>query len=191
MNIESGLTSLQIIGNVLSGIGLLLFFISSIVKYKKNIILLQTGNHMFGFAAEMCTAQYSGAVQDIVSICRNILILFHKNNKVTSIFFIVLGVALGVVFNILFNGNNPWGYLPVFAAFEFSVVILIPDIKEYWIKIAMCISTICWAIYGFVFKNYVMLGANVITFVSSFISIFLYFHKQKKIYSENEKNNEN
>ncbi len=188
MNVGSGLTSLQIIGNVLSGIGLLLFFISSIVRYKKNILLLQTGNHIFGFVAEVCIAQYSGAVQEVVSICRNILILFHKNNKITSIFFIVLGVALGVTFNIFFNGNNPWGYLPVFAAFEFSVIILIPNIKEYWIKIAMCVSTVCWGIYGFKFKNYVMLGANVITFISSFISIFLYFHKQKKILIEDENN---
>lgn len=181
------MTPLQIVGNVLSGIGLFLFFISSLLKHKKKILWLQTGNHTFGLAAELCTAQYSGAVQDVVSIIRNLCIIYHKNNKILSVLFIVVGLTLGIVSNILWNGNNPWGYLPVFAAFEFSVVILIPNIKTPWIKLAMCVSTVCWAIYGFVFKNYAMMVANIITFFTSFVSIFLYLHTQKKISLEEEK----
>lgn len=173
------MTPLQIIGNVLSGIGLLLFFISSLLKHQKKILWLQTGNHLFGLSAELCTAQYSGAVQDAISIIRNLCIIFHKNNKVLSILFIVVGLSLGIVSNYFWNDNNPWGYLPVFAAFEYSVVILIPNVKTTWIKIAMCVSTVCWGIYGFVFKNYAMMGANILTFVTSFISIFIYKKEEK------------
>lgn len=175
------MTPLQIVGNVLSGIGLFLFFISSLLKNKKKILWLQTGNHTFGLAAELCTAQYSGAVQDIVSIIRNLSIIYHKNNKALSVLFIVVGLILGIVSNIMWNDNNPWGYLPVFAALEYSIVILIPNIKTPWIKLAMCVSTVCWAIYGFVFKNYAMMAANIITFFTSLISIFIYFHTKNKL----------
>lgn len=175
------MTPLQITGNILSGIALFLFFISSLLKHKNKILFFQIGNHIFGCAGEACLGQWSGCVQDIICIIRNLCIIFKKCNKTLSIIFILLGLSIGVLANIFLSGNDPWGYLPIFASFEFSVIVLIPNVKTPMIKLAMCISTVCWGTYGFVCKNYMMMAGNIITFISSLGSIIVYFYRKKDL----------
>lgn len=87
------MTTYEIIGNVLTGVGMFLFFLSCFLKRKKEILLLQTGNHTLSSIGQIFLNQSSGSVQDAVSIVRNIFILLKKNNKFWNIFFIEIGRA--------------------------------------------------------------------------------------------------
>lgn len=191
--IDFSLSPIQIAGNILTLLGLILFAISSFCSKKRDILLFQTGNHSLSVIGESLLGQTSGAVQEGVSIIRNIFILCHKNNKVWNIIFIVLGLVLGVVFNVVFQLDNLFmmgiGFLPVFASFQYSIIILLPKMKVPHIKASMAVSSSCWCIYGLFSKNYSMAIFNTIICISSIITIIIYFVRKKKA-SPVEENNE-
>lgn len=182
--IDFSLTPLQIAGNILTFIGMILFLISSFCKKKKNILLFQTGNHSISSIGEIFLGQISGAIQDLISIIRNIFILLNKNNKVANIIFIVSAAVLGTVFNIVFQLDNPFmiaiGFLPVVASLQYSIVILLPNVKVPYIKASMAFSSICWLVYGLFLKNYSMAVFNAAIFIVSIASILQYIFKRKK-----------
>ncbi len=138
--IDFNMTPMQIAGNILTLIGMSFFFISSFLKKKRDI------------------------VQDGVSVIRNIFIVCNKNNKYWNIFFIVLGVVLGTILNVVLQLDSPMmialGFLPVFAAFQYSIIILLPNVKVPWIKASMACSCVCWTVYGLFLKNYSMALTN-------------------------------
>lgn len=188
--IDFSLSPLQIAGNILTLLGMILFVISSICSKKRDILLFQTGNHSLSVIGESFLGQTSGAIQDGVSIIRNIFILCHKNNKVWNIIFIVLGLVLGTVFNVVFQLDNPFmmgiGFLPVFASFQYSIVVLLPNMKVPHIKSSMVVSSACWCLYGLFSKNYSMAIFNVIICLSSIVSIIIYYIQLKKKTALNE-----
>lgn len=162
-----------IIGNILTALGMTLFFLSSFLKTKKKILIFQTGNHTLSSIGQLFLNQYSGAIQDFVSIIRNICIIFNKNTKFLNYFFIILGLALGVGFNVWLNYNKTFdlimGFLPVFASLQYSVIILLPNVKVYQIKLSMILSCICWTIYGLIYLNYSMAISNFIILIANVV----------------------
>lgn len=132
--------------------------------------------------------QYSGSIQDAVSVVRNICILFKKNTKISNIIFILLGLGLGILGIILnvfvfksIEASKIWlEILPIFASLQYSIVILLPNIKVPYIKASMSVSCVCWTIYGLFLKNYSMVVSNIIIFLVAIISVILYFIQLKK-----------
>ncbi|MDE6407958.1 MAG: YgjV family protein [Anaeroplasmataceae bacterium] len=199
--IDFNLTPLEIAGNILTFIGMVLFLTSSFCRKKKNILLFQTGNHSISSIGEIFLGQISGAIQDGISIIRNIFFLLNKNNKVWNIIFIVSAAVLGTVFNIVFQLDEPVliaiGFLPVIASLQYSIVVLFPNIKVPYIKASMAFSSICWLIYGLFLKNYSMAIFNAAIFIVSIGSILQYMiHKKKgievkeNIVEDNQQSNE-
>ncbi|MDE6047181.1 MAG: YgjV family protein [Anaeroplasmataceae bacterium] len=188
--IDFNLTPLEIAGNILTFIGMVLFLTSSFCRKKKNILLFQTGNHFLSSIGEIFLGQISGAIQDVISIVRNIFILLNKNNKIWNIIFIASAAILGIVFNIVFQLDDPVliaiGFLPVIASFQYSIVVLLPNIKVPYIKASMAFSSICWLIYGLFLKNYAMAIFNAAIFIVSIGSILQYFVHKKKGNMEEE-----
>lgn len=182
--IDFNMTPLQITGNILTLIGMCMFFLSSLCKKKKSILLLQSGNHSLGSVAQIFTAQYSGAVQDMVSLIRNIFILLNKNNKYLNYFFIAAGLVIGIVVDVVCNWGNglliSLGFLPVLGSFQYSIVILIPNVKVPLIKMSLCCSAVCWCIYGLLQKNYAMAVINALIVVVTVIATIRYFVAKKK-----------
>lgn len=182
--IDFNLTPLEITGNILTLIGMILFLVSSFCRKKKNILLFQTGNHCISSIGEIFLGQISGSIQDGISIIRNIFILCHKNNKIWNVIFIVSAAVLGTVFNIVFQLDKPlWiaiGFLPVIASLQYSIVVLLPKVKVVFIKTSMAFSSICWLLYGLFLKNYSMAIFNAAIFSVSTISIIQYFLKKRK-----------
>ena len=182
--IDFNMTPMQIAGNILTLIGMSFFFISSFLKKNRDIVLTQTGNHASSCIGHCLLGQVSGAVQDGVSVIRNIFIVCNKNNKYWNIFFIVLGVVLGTILNVVLQLDSPMmialGFLPVFAAFQYSIIILLPNVKVPWIKASMACSCVCWTVYGLFLKNYSMALTNSIIFIATIIALIQYFVGKNK-----------
>ena len=68
---------------------------------------------------------------------------------------------------------------------EYSIVILMPKVKVWHIKCAMLVSTLCWAIYGLVYQNYVMLAFNILSFVITIITLIKIWKNKSNDASEN------
>lgn len=166
--------NLVVIANIISSIGLLFFLVSSFVKNRKNVALTQSGNHILNFVAWILLGTYSGAVQEMTSLIRNIFVVIKKQNKILDIVFIVLGLTLGIVFNV-----DSWlGILPIIANCQYSIVILKSN-NIVLIKLSMIFSCICWSIYSFVTLNYASAIFNIVTAIATMVFIIIHTTRKK------------
>lgn len=156
-----------IIGNIVAAAGSASLFFSTIPKSKNGILKMQAAGNFFLLVSDLILKGYSGAIQEVVSLLRNIIILAGKNGRVISIIMIAAGIIPGVIF----NNNGLWGMLPIFANFEFACITLYPKSSETLLKVAIVISTMCWAVYCFVIKNYVSTFVNIVTAISALVFI--------------------
>ncbi|MCR5350776.1 MAG: YgjV family protein [Acholeplasmatales bacterium] len=170
------LISVILVANILSLAGNILFTSSSLFKSRTKIIILQTSNHLLSSIAQFLQSAFSGMVQDVLLLIKNIVLLFVKQNHkiiriIINVTCIILGLVLGILLNVLLNDNIWYGYLPVAGTFIFSTTASIifikekinPNLDEFIIKIAIIINAIFWLIYGLQIKLYPVTIFNCIT----------------------------
>lgn len=156
-----------IIGNIIAFFGSGGILISTAVKSKKNILKVQTAASVFLLISDIVLSGYSGAVQDLVCILRNLTAIAGKKSKILNAFFIISGVALGVIFN-----NRGWlGLLPILANLQFSCVVLYPKSDDVMLKSSTFIANVCWAIYSLCIFNYVNMVVNILICVSAAVFV--------------------
>ena len=108
-----------IIANILSVVGNALFTLSAIPRNKTTIITMQTSNHFLSSVAQLLTSAYSGMVQDVVCLFKNVVLIFvkeqmKKTRLIINIICIVLALCVGITLNILLSlkinilGNNSY-----------------------------------------------------------------------------------
>ena len=156
-----------IIGNIISLFGSGGILISTAVKNKKNILKVQTAASFFLLASDIVLRGYSGAVQDLICIVRNLTVILGKKSKILNFFFIISGVALGVIFN-----NKGWlGLLPILANLQFSCIVLYPKADDIMLKASIFASNVCWAIYSLCILNYVNMVVNILICISAAVFV--------------------
>ncbi len=172
--------------NILSFIGNILMTSSTIFKKKNVILLFQSANHILAIIAEIIQSAFAGMVQESVSLIRNIILLFIKEDKkitklVISIILVIIGVVIGIILNIKLNNNIWYGYLPICATVLYTTFILIAYYKtskaELFIKTGIVINGILWFIYGICIKLYPISIFNAISITVSIIRIVLICNK--------------
>ena len=177
-----------LIAYIISTLGFILFTLASALKRKEKILTLQSIGNLLCGVSEIMTQAWAGLAQDAVNFLRNVFVLSKKMTKVLSVIFIVLAFGVGMLVIILdLNSTNPktvqnawYGLLPMFATVEYSIIVLIPNVKVSLIKISLMVSSTCWAIYGMIIRLYTITVFNVITFILSVTTLIVYFVKNKK-----------
>ena len=172
-----------IIANILSLIGNTLFTISAIVRNKRKLLLLQSSNHTLSIIAEYMTHAYSAMVQESVSLIRNSILLFIDEARVKLKAFItgicvIVAVSVGVTFNIIFNDNIWYGYLPILGNLVYAICVILGFLikmkvenVELLIKSGLLINSVLWSIFGYCVKLYPIFIFNIINFILCLISI--------------------
>lgn len=185
--------ALLIIANVLSLIGNTLAAVSAILKTKRNVLLVQSSNHFLEIIAQFMTAAYSGMVQEVLSLTRNVVFLFVKAEKkktklIISVLCVLAGLVGGIVLNVLLSGNVLYGYLPIVATTVYGVcVILSYTLKletekgELLLKSGLLFNVICWAIYSLFVKLYPGVVFNCISVVFCVYSIIRILTHKKPV----------
>lgn len=182
--LPSGL--LEIIATILSTIAVIIFIIAATLKSKNKVILNQSIAHVFLIFSEAVSGAWSSIVQDSISLIRNICVYFKKNTKTVNVILITLGAVVGVYANIFstnfftpWKGINlsPWyGYLPVIANLEYSIVVLKKDVDVKWIKLSFAVSSFLWGITfilmgkALILSGILNLGTGIVALIS-FISL--------------------
>ena len=156
-----------IIGNIISLFGSGGILISTAVKNKKNILKVQTAASFFLLASDIVLRGYSGAAQDLICIVRNLTVILGKKSKILNFFFIISGVALGVIF----NNKGLLGLLPILANLQFSCIVLYPKADDVMLKASIFASNVCWAIYSLCIFNYVNMTVNIVICISAAIFV--------------------
>lgn len=188
---------LEIVATVLSTLAMVMFIVSAAIKSKKKVLINQSVAQVFLIFSETVSGAWSSIIQDVVSLIRNIFVYFKKNTNKVNIILIVVGLVIGVYANV-FSDNfftpwkgfsfSPWyGYLPVIANLEYSIVILKKDINIKWIKLSFGVSCLLWGITFLIMGKALIISGflNICTAIVSFVS-FAKLHKKPLIIEEEQ-----
>ena len=146
-----------VVGNACSLLAMGTDAISSAQKTAKRVLWMQTLSQVIYLTGTIVLKGYSGAVQNAVSIARNLVAIKKINSKVIQWVLVVLGVALGLIFN-----NLSWiGLLPVVANLQYTLCIFKFKDNETALKISFLISIAMFGVFNLAIKNYVGFCTNM------------------------------
>lgn len=169
-----------ILGNLCSLMAAVTDSISSTRKTAKGVLLVQILSQLFYGAGAVILKGYSAAVQNGVSILRNLVAIRSGRNRYLEWFLLLLGVVLG----ILFNNRGIIGWLPVAANLEYSLAVFRFQDNERALKFAFLITLALFILYNVVILNIVGAVTNAAVLVTT--AIFLI--KERKTGGVSEKN---
>ena len=157
-----------VIGNVCSLLAMITDSISSTRKTAKGVLLVQTLSQFIYCFGTAILKGYSGAVQNAVSIIRNLVAIKKINSKVVEWFLVLLGVVLGICFN-----NLGWiGYLPVVANLQYTLAVFRFKDNERALKISFAICIGMFAIFNVAILNFVGVASNLVVMVTTLVMLF-------------------
>ena len=169
-----------ILGNFFALLAMISDSISSSRKTTKGMLKVQNFSQLFYGISSVILKGYSGAVQNLISLIRNILKI--KENKKEYIQWILLGIA--IVLGVVVNKLGIIGYFPIIANVQYTIVVLKVKNNEKALKISFLISCILFTIFNVVILNIIGIIANLIIIIS--ILIFLFNKNKKTEYTKQE-----
>jgi len=156
-----------ILGNLISLLAMGSDSFSATRKTAKGVLLVQCISQFLYGLSSLVLKGYSAAVQSSVSIVRNLVAVKGEPSKATQWLLIILGVALG----LLFNNLGAVGWLPVISNLEYSIAVFRFKDNERALKLAFLVNIALFAIFNAVIYNFVGLIANVIIFATTVMAL--------------------
>lgn len=135
--------------------------VSSTRKTAKSVLLFQCLSQFVYFICAVVLRGYSAAVQNIVSILRNMAAIKNVKSKTVEWILTGAGVALG----ILFNNRGLMGLLPVLGNLQYTLAIFRFKDNERLLKTSFLISGACYAIFNVVLYNFVGAVSDIIVII--------------------------
>ena len=161
-----------IIGNLCSLFATVADVISTSRKKVRDFLLFQCVGQFFYLLGTIVLKGYSAAVQNVVSIIRNLVAIRKINSKVVEWTLVVLGVVLGIAFN-----NRGWiGFLPVIGNLQYTLVIFRFKNNERAIKLSFLLSVVAFLVFNVAIYNFVGVIGDTVTIITTATVLF----KEKK-----------
>ena len=161
-----------ITGNICSLLAMGTDALSSGQKTAKRVLWIQNLSQLIYFIGTVALKGYSGAVQNVVGIIRNIVAISGKTFKGADWVF----AGLGVVFGLYFNNLGVVGLLPVLAGLEYSLAVFRFQNNERALKVAFTVMNLLFTIYNCFVYNVVGAISSAVVVVSTVV----YLVKNKK-----------
>lgn len=157
-----------IIGNICSLLAMGTDSISATQKTASRVLWVQSLSQLIYCTGAILLKGYSAAVQNAVSIIRNLVAIKKVDSKAVQWFLAILGVILGLYFN-----NLGWiGLVPVIANLQYTVVIFRFQNNDKMLKISFLISALMFTGFSLTIYNFVGVFTNFIVAVTTAISLF-------------------
>ena len=156
-----------ILGNVFSLCASISDTLSSSRKTERGVLLVQILSQVFYLASTLALKGYSAAVQNAVSIFRNLAAISKKENKLVEWILVILGVVLGLVF----NNRGFMGLLPVVANLEYTLAVFRFKDNERALKIAFAICIALFMIFNVTILNFVGAITNGVVLVMTILFV--------------------
>ena len=154
-----------IIGNICSLFAMLTDSLSSSRKTAKGVLVFQTISQVFYVTGSIILKGYSAAVQNALSVLRNLAAIKEIDSKVIEWALVIGGVVLGM----LFNNLGAIGWVPIIANFEYSLAVFRFKDNERALKMAFFVAVAMYSVFNFAIYNFVGCISNVIVAVTTFI----------------------
>lgn len=162
-----------VIGNLCSLIAMFTDSISNTRKTTKGVLTMQSFSQVSYGIGAVVLGGYSGAVQNGMSIIRNVIAIKKINSKLLEWVILILGVALGIVF----NNNGIWGWLPIIANLEYTLAVFYFKDNERALKIAFLFAVTMFAVFNGVILSFVGVITNTIVLITGIVALC---RKEKK-----------
>ena len=165
----------------IGAIGYTLLALSYFKKEKRQILFMQIFSYIFFVIHYYLLNGITGAICNLIGLFALVTIYMFekyklKNKIIVSTFFIVLILAVNIM-----TFQNIYSIFPMVA----SVIVIISFLEnnENDIRGIGVLSAICWLIYAIVYKSYISIVFEVITFIDVVIAFFKNLsHKKKEDY---------
>ncbi len=190
-------TTLEWVATIFSTLAVIVFIVSVTFKNKNKILIIQVLSHILLGIGEFISKAWASIVQEVISIIRNILVYFHKNTKLINYILIILGVLIGLYCGLMGqNTFTPWkgwdpakwyGYLPVIANLEYSIVVCNSKLNAKWLKLALAISSWLWGL-SFMLQGAGLFLSGILNAING-CAAFIAFIRMSIHKNENEVNN--
>ena len=154
-----------LLGNIVALIGAAIMVSTGFLKTKKQIFTVQCFQYGVLSASNAILGAFTGITANIIGIARNLFCMKKEFTTPWKIAFIAAQLALLFAFN-----SDGWlGLLPAAATCAYTWFLDLKD--EVQLKIVLILTVLCWAVYDFVFKNYVTFAFDLGAVVSNAIGI--------------------
>ncbi len=152
-----------LLGNLCCLLALAADAVSAAGKTPRSILLFQSLSQLFYGISALFLRGYSAAVQNFVSILRNLTALRKACEKWVAWLFIALGVGLG----LLFNNLGAAGLLPVIANLEYSLAIFRFREDQRSLKLAFLVCVLLYTVFNVIILNIVGAVSNVVVLITT------------------------
>lgn len=158
-----------IAGNICSLLAMVTDSVSASRKTARGVLLVQTLSQLFYGMSAIILKGYSAAVQNGVSLVRNILAVSKYRQKLKWVEMLL--ILTGVVLGICFNNRGVVGWLPIVASLEYALAVYFFENDERSLKIAFLINAVLFGVFNGAVLNIVGVIANIIVVIS--VTVFL------------------
>ena len=154
-----------IVGNLSTLLAMGSNAISSTRKTANGVLWMQNVSQLIYCFSAFVLKGYSAAVQNAVSILRNLAAIANIRSKVVEWALVAAGVVLGVVF----NNRGLIGLLPVLGNLQYTIAIFRCKDKERVLKLSFLISVASFVLFNFVIRNYVGVCCDLFVIITTSI----------------------
>ena len=150
-----------IIGNLCSLLAMVTDSIGSTRRTARGVLALQSLSQVFFGVGAVVLKGYSAAVQNGLSIVRNLFAMSGRKCTWLEWLLVVLGVVLGLGFNNL----GFVGLLPVIANLTYSIAVFRFKENEYALKAVFLTNVVMFIVFNAFIYNVVGVLANLVVLV--------------------------
>ena len=152
-----------LMGNLCSLLGMAADSLSSAQKTTKGMLWMQSLGQLIYGIGTFLLGGYSGVVQNVVSILRNLVAIWNLANPVLE----WLLAGLGVVFGLAFNNLGFIGILPVIGNLQYTLAIFRCRNNERLLKISFAATIAMYAIFNLAILNLVGVACNLVVLATT------------------------
>jgi len=160
-------TAPVIIGNLCTLLAMGANAASATRKSKKSMLQVQNISQVIYCLGSIVLRGYSAAVQNVVSIARNIVAIRNIKSKSLEWTLVVLGAVLGVAF----NNRGVLGLLPVIGTLQYTLAIFRIKGNERALKISFLLSTVAFVAFNISLYNFVGAAADSTVAITTIVAL--------------------
>lgn len=154
-----------LLGNIVALIGAALMVSTGFLKTKKQILVAQCFQYGVLSASNAILGAFTGITANVIGIARNLFCMKREFTVPWKLAFIAAQLAL----LFAFNADGWLGLLPAAATCAYTWFLDLKDERK--LKLVIILTVLCWAVYDFLFRNYVTFAFDLGTVVSNTVGI--------------------
>ena len=154
-----------LLGNIVALIGAALMVSTGFLKTKKQILAAQCFQYGVLSASNAILGAFTGITANVIGIARNLFCMKREFTVPWKLVFIAAQLAL----LFAFNADGWLGLLPAAATCVYTWFLDLKDERK--LKLVIILTVLCWAVYDFLFRNYVTFAFDLGTVVSNTVGI--------------------